>query len=44
MELRKLGLGDVTHIVSLNHTDRHFDSLVEVIAPQGKFALIDDPE
>ena len=43
-ELKKIGLDDFTHIISLNHTDQHFDSLVEIIAPQGKIALIDDPE
>jgi NADPH2:quinone reductase len=42
-ELRKIGLESVTHIISLNHTDQHFEQLVEIIAPQGKLALIDDP-
>ena len=42
-ELEKVGLNNVTHIISLNHTDQHFDQLVEIIAPQGKLALIDDP-
>ncbi|MEH6627802.1 MAG: zinc-binding alcohol dehydrogenase family protein [Motiliproteus sp.] len=43
-ELSRIGVDTVTHIISLNHTDQHFDQLVEVIAPQGKLALIDDPE
>ena len=43
-ELKRVGLDDVTHVISLNHTDQHFDQLVEVLAPQGKLALIDDPE
>lgn len=42
-ELIRIGLENVTHIISLNHTDQHFDQLVEIIAPQGKLALIDDP-
>ncbi len=42
-ELARIGLDNVTHIISLNHTDQHFEKLVEVIAPQGKLALIDDP-
>ncbi len=42
-ELERVGVKDVTHVASLNHTDQHFEQLVEVIAPQGKFALIDDP-
>jgi len=32
------------YIVSLTHTDQHFPQIVEAIAPQGKFGLIDDPE
>jgi len=43
-ELNKVGLSSVTHVVSLNGTTEHFDSIAEVIAPQGKFALIDDPD
>jgi zinc-binding alcohol dehydrogenase family protein len=31
------------YVISLTHTDQHFDQIVEVIAPQGKFGLIDDP-
>jgi len=43
-ELSRVGMDDVTHVISLNHTDDHFDQLIEVLAPQGKFALIDDPQ
>jgi zinc-binding alcohol dehydrogenase family protein len=42
-ELRQAGLSDVTHIAALTHTDQHYDQMVEIIAPQGKIALIDDP-
>jgi len=42
-ELKRIGFADVTHVVSLNQTEAHFAQIVEVIAPQGKFALIDDP-
>lgn len=42
-ELSRVGLNNVTHIISLTHTDQHYDQLVEIIAPQGKLALIDDP-
>lgn len=31
------------YVISLTHTDQHLDSIVEVIKPQGKLALIDDP-
>ncbi len=43
-ELDKQGRAPVDYVVSLNSTDRHFEQIVESIAPQGKFALIDDPE
>ncbi|WP_434560856.1 zinc-binding alcohol dehydrogenase family protein [Pseudomonas sp. Z5-35] len=42
--LKKAGLGHVTHVASLTQTDQHLDQLVEVLAPQGKLALIDDPK
>ena len=43
-EIKRLGLPPVDYVISLNQSDRHFDQIVELIAPQGKFALIDDPE
>jgi len=43
-ELRKLGIQHVEFIIGLTHTDQHFDEIVELIAPQGAFALIDDPD
>lgn len=43
-ELERIGIESVTHVISLTHTDQHFDQSIEVLAPQGKFALIDDPE
>lgn len=42
-QLHALGIESVSHVISLTHTDQHFDQLVEVLAPQGKLALIDDP-
>ncbi len=42
-QLSNAGITNVTHIISLTHTDQHYEQLVEVIAPQGKLALIDDP-
>ncbi len=42
-ELERVGLANVTHVIALTHTDQHYDKIVEVIAPQGKIALIDDP-
>jgi NADPH2:quinone reductase len=43
-QLSALGIDNVSHVISLNHTDQHFDQLVEILAPQGKLALIDDPK
>lgn len=43
-ELGSHGIGSINYIVSLNKTDQHFEQIAEVIAPQGKFGLIDDPE
>jgi zinc-binding alcohol dehydrogenase family protein len=43
-ELNRIGVGPVSHLVSLTHTDQHFPAIVEAIAPQGRFGLIDDPE
>lgn len=43
-ELKKIGAAPPRYIVSLNKTDLHFEQIVDAIAPQGKFALIDDPE
>ena len=42
-QLNDLGIDDVSHVLSLTHSEQHYDQLVEALAPQGKFALIDDP-
>lgn len=42
-ELDRIGYPAVDYIVSLTHTDAHLDQIVQAIAPQGKFGLIDDP-
>jgi zinc-binding alcohol dehydrogenase family protein len=42
-EYAKTGLAAPEYVISLTHTDQHFDQVVELIAPQGKFGLIDDP-
>ncbi|OPX55178.1 NADPH2:quinone reductase [Oceanospirillum multiglobuliferum] len=44
LELSRVGISEVTHVISLNRTEDYFDQLIEVLAPQGKLALIDDPE
>ncbi len=43
VELRRIGVPQVTHVASLTHTDRHYAQLVEALAPQGRLGLIDDP-
>ena len=42
-ELKRLGFPAVDYIVSLTQTEAHIAQIVEAIAPQGKFGLIDDP-
>jgi zinc-binding alcohol dehydrogenase family protein len=43
-EVSSLGLGPPGLVFSTTRTDAHFDEIVQLIAPQGRFALIDDPE
>ncbi|EJE54704.1 zinc-binding alcohol dehydrogenase family protein [Acidovorax sp. CF316] len=43
-ELKAIGFPTVDYIVSLTQTDAHLAQIVEAIAPQGKFGLIDDPK
>jgi len=43
-ELARIGVASVDYIVSLTQTDQHIEQIVEAIAPQGKFGLIDDPK
>jgi zinc-binding alcohol dehydrogenase family protein len=42
-ELTRVGIPAVTHVASLTQTESHFPQIVESLAPQGKFGLIDDP-
>jgi zinc-binding alcohol dehydrogenase family protein len=42
-QLEQIGLPEVDIVISLTHTDQHFAQIVEVLAPQGQLALIDDP-
>ncbi|MGH8493739.1 MAG: zinc-binding alcohol dehydrogenase family protein [Moraxellaceae bacterium] len=43
-ELKSIGLPQVTHVASLTHTHDYYSQFIEVLAPQGKLGLIDDPE
>ena len=41
-ELKRIGVGQVTHVASLTHTEVHYAQIAESLAPQGRLALIDD--
>lgn len=43
-ELKAIGFPTVDYVVSLTQTDAHLAQIIEAIAPQGKFGLIDDPK
>lgn len=43
-QLQALGVGEMDHVVSLNHTEEHLDEIIASLKPQGQFGLIDDPE
>lgn len=42
-ELAAINVEQVDYVVSLTNTGDHFPEIVKVVAPQGKFGLIDDP-
>lgn len=43
LQLDALKLNQIDYVISLTHTDSYLPQLVEVLRPQGKLALIDDP-
>ncbi len=43
-QLKAIGHRFVDYIFGVTHSDQHFDTIADVIAPQGKFGLIDDPK
>jgi NADPH2:quinone reductase len=42
-QVAALDIGAPAFVFSTTQTDRHISEIVELIAPQGRFALIDDP-
>ena len=42
--LRDIGVPEVDYVASLTHTDRHYAEIVKALAPQGRLAVIDDPD
>jgi len=43
-QVAALGVGVPGFVFSTTNTDQHIKEIVEVMAPQGRFALIDDPK
>ena len=43
-QVEALGIGQPAFVFSTTNTDSHFGEIVELIAPQGRFGLIDDPK
>ena len=43
-QLKAIDLRFVDYIFGVTESGQHFDTICDVIAPQGKFALIDDPK
>ena len=43
-EVAALGIGAPAFVFSTTQTLRHLDEIAALIAPQGRFALIDDPD
>jgi len=43
-QLEELGFNQVDIVISLTHTDHHYQDIIEALAPQGQLALIDDPD
>ena len=43
-ELKRIGIPQVQYVASLTQTSTHYKEIVELLAPQGKLCLIDDPD
>lgn len=43
-QIAALGLGVPGYVFSTTNTEQHLGDIVELLAPQGRFALIDDPK
>lgn len=42
-QVRKVAPQGVNYVMSLTHTEQHYAALVELLKPQGRIGLIDDP-
>lgn len=43
-EVRALGIQQVEYVASLTHSEQHLAQAAELIAPQGRYGIIDDPK
>jgi NADPH2:quinone reductase len=43
-QVEALGIGAPAFVFSITHTENHFAEIAKAVAPQGRFALIDDPK
>ncbi|MBA1155073.1 zinc-binding alcohol dehydrogenase family protein [Microvirga mediterraneensis] len=43
-QVEALGIGAPAFAFSITHTENHFAEIAKALAPQGRFALIDDPK
>jgi len=43
-QMKSVGVAEADLILGLTQTDQHLAEIVEVLAPQGRFGLIDDPK
>ncbi|HEX8892032.1 MAG TPA: zinc-binding alcohol dehydrogenase family protein, partial [Terriglobales bacterium] len=42
-QLQQVGIPAVAYVASLTHTDEHLKEISDVVLPQGRLAIIDDP-
>ncbi|MDT3750518.1 MULTISPECIES: zinc-binding alcohol dehydrogenase family protein [Pseudomonas] len=43
-QLQALGVPEIDYVASLTHTEQRFAQLIDVLKPQGRLGVIDDPE
>lgn len=43
-QMKEIGSPEIRYIASLNATDTHYSTLVELLAPQGRIGVVDDPK
>lgn len=43
-QLQALGVPEIDYVASLTHTEQYFAQLIDVLKPQGRLGVIDDPE